>query len=62
MSSATHVRAPIFEKVHSTNSCWAIFTKNKIKLITLRNNILDAISDCSLELSDKINFAEKKEF
>ena len=31
-----------------------------MQLITLRNNILDAISDCSLELSDKLNFAEKK--
>jgi len=32
-----------------------------MQLITLRNNILDSISDCSLELSDKLNFAKKRE-
>ena len=31
-----------------------------MQLITLRNNILEAIAGCSRELSNKLNFAEKK--
>ena len=57
--SSNFLRLPVVGYIINYYPVLNVITSG-MQLITLRNNILDAIAGCSVSLSEKLNFAEQK--